>query len=58
MKIERSVYNRRKRNLSNHMNTIRVKLASYFNEFEDYFILDSMPLEICKLSRSGRSKIT
>lgn len=40
------------------MNTIRVKLASYFNEFEDYFILDSMPLEICKLSRSGRSKIT
>lgn len=57
MKIERSVYNRRKRNLSNHMNTIRVKLASYFNEFEDYFIVDSMPLEICKLSRSGRSKI-
>ena len=23
----------------------------------DYYILDSMPLEICKLSRSGRSKI-
>ena len=41
MKIERSVFNRRKRNLSNHMNTIRVKLASYFNEFEDYFLLTS-----------------
>lgn len=57
VKIERSVYNRRKRNLSNHMDTIRLKLASYFNEFEDYFIIDSMPLEICKLSRSSRSKI-
>ena len=57
VKIERSVYNRRKRNLSNHMDTIRLKLASYFNEFEDYFIIDSMPLEICKSSRSSRSKI-
>lgn len=50
-KIERSVYNRRKRNLPNQMDTIRLKLASYFNEFEDYFIIDSMSLEICKLSR-------
>lgn len=57
IKIERSVYNRRKRNLSIHMEDIRLKLASYFNEFEDYFIVDSMPLEICKLSRSSRSKI-
>jgi hypothetical protein len=56
-RIERSVYNRRRRNLANHLDDIRIKLASYFNEFEDYFIIDSMPLEVCKLSRSSRSKI-
>jgi hypothetical protein len=33
------------------------KLASYFNEFEGYFVVDSRPLELCKLSRSYRSKV-
>jgi len=56
-KIERSVYNRRRRKLANQLNSIRLKLASCFNEFEDYFVVDSMPLEVCKLSRSSRSKI-
>lgn len=56
-KIERSVYNRRRRKLVNHIDKVRLKLASCFNEFEDCFIVDSMPLEICKLSRSPRSKI-
>lgn len=56
-RIERSVYNRRRRKLADHMDKIRLKLASHFNEFEDYFIIDSMPLEVCKLSRSSRSKI-
>lgn len=56
-KIERSVYNRRRRRLANHLDAIRSKLALHFNEFEDCFIVDSMPLEVCKLSRSGRSKI-
>ena len=56
-KIERSVYNRRRRRLVNHIDAIRLKLASRFNEFEDCFIVDSMPLEVCKLSRSGRSRI-
>lgn len=55
--IERSVYNRRKRKLFNLLEDIRKLLASYFNEFENYYIIDSMPLEICKLSRSSRSKI-
>ena len=52
--IERSVYNRRKRKLFSLIETIRL---SFFNEFENYFIVDSMPLEICKLSRASRSKI-
>ena len=55
--IERSVYNRRRRKLLYHMDVIRLKLASYFNDFENYFIVDSMPLEVCKLSRGSRSKI-
>ena len=55
--IERSVYNRRRRKLVNHLETIRLQLASCFNEYEDIFIVDSMPLEVCKLSRSSRSSI-
>jgi len=39
------------------MEQIRVIISEKFNEFEDYFIIDSMPLEACKLSRSSRSKI-
>src|SRR5690606_4718817 len=56
-KIERSVYNRRKRRLSNKINDLRMKIARSFNEFEKYFIIDSMPVEVCKLSRSNTSKI-
>lgn len=56
-KIDRSLYNRRIRKLVGYMDDIRLSLASDFNEFEDYFIVDSMPLEVCKLSRSLHSKI-
>lgn len=56
-KIERSVYNRRRRNLFEFQELIRQKLANHFLEFEDYFIVDSMPLEVCKYARSSRSKV-
>ena len=56
-KIERSVYNRRKRKLFPFIEEIRLKMVEKFNEFENYFIVDSMPLEVCKLARSSRSKI-
>ena len=56
-KIERSVYNRRKRRLANSINDLRMKIAKSFNEFEKFFIIDSMPVEVCKLSRSSNSKI-
>lgn len=56
-KIERSVYNRRKRKLFSSIEFIRQELSLKFNEFENYFIVDSMPLEVTKLSRSSRSKI-
>ncbi len=56
-KIEHSVYNRRKRKLFSSMELIRQKLSERFNEFEDHYIVDSMPLEVTKLSRSSRSTI-
>jgi hypothetical protein len=56
-KIERSVYNRRKRKLFFEMELIRKKFSDKFNAFENYYIVDSMPLEITKLSRSFRSTI-
>lgn len=55
--IDRTVYNRRKRGLVNHIEKIRVIFSEKFNQYEDYFVVDSMPLEACKLARSTRSKI-
>src|SRR5690554_4427117 len=52
-KIERSVYNRRKRKLFPFIEEIRLKMVEKFNDFENYFIVDSMPLEVCKLARSS-----
>jgi len=51
--IDRTVYNRRKRKLVSHIENIRMIISEKFNQFEDYFIVDSMPLEACKLSRSS-----
>ena len=56
-KIERSVYNRRKRKLFDSIEFIRNELSAKFTEFENYYIVDSMPLEVVKLSRSSRSKV-
>ena len=56
-KIERSVYNRRKRKLFFAIEFIRNELSNKFNEFENYFVVDSMPLEVVKLARSSSSKI-
>lgn len=56
-KIDRTVYNRRKRRLVPYQNAIRLNLAESFNSCEDVFIVDSMPLEVCKIARSSRSKI-
>lgn len=55
-RIERSVYNRRKRKLFQHRELLRKKLATQLSTY-GYYIVDSMPLEVCKLSRSSRSRI-
>ena len=48
--IERSQFNKRHRKLFEFSEKIRTTLASSFLELENYFIIDSMPLEICKKS--------
>ncbi len=55
-KVERSVYNRRKRGLFYYREQLRKKLANQIGT-SDYYIVDSMLLEVCKLSRSLRSRI-
>ena len=55
--IEQSQFNKRRRKLFLFLEEVRTKLASRFLEFEDYFIVDSMPLEICKFARHRRIKI-
>ncbi len=55
-KVERSVYNRRKRSLFYHREWLRKALAHNISK-QDYYIIDSIPLEVCKLSRSSRSSI-
>ena len=56
--IERSQFNKRRRKLFLFLEEVRIKLVSRFLEFEDYFIVDSMPLEICKFARHRRIKIS
>ncbi len=55
--IERSVYNKRKRKLFMHIDNLRKKLVQKLNGAQVYFIIDSMPLEVCKNARAARSKI-
>lgn len=55
--IDRSVYNRRRRKLFPYMEELRKRIAGRLNVDQRYFIVDSMPLEICKNARMMRSKI-
>lgn len=55
--IDRSRFNRRKRGLFLTIKLVRNKLAERFLSFEDYYIIDSMALGVCKLSREKRSKV-
>lgn len=55
--IERSQFNKRRRGLFGLTEKIRSELSRYFVENEDYFIVDSMPMEIGKWSRHSRAKI-
>lgn len=56
-KIDRTVYNRRQRKLFAEKIRLQQKMSSLLTIDQKYFIVDSMPLEVCKLSRHRRSKI-
>lgn len=55
-RIERSVYNRRKRRLFVYREQLRKKLAGHVGT-QGCYTLDSMPLEVCRESRIQRSRI-
>jgi hypothetical protein len=55
--IERSQFNKRIRKLILFFEEVRTKCATRFFEFENYFIVDSMHLEICKFACHNRIKI-
>ena len=56
-KIKRFVYSRRKRKLFFAIAFIINELSTKFNEFKNCFVVDSLPLEVVKLSRSNSIKI-
>ena len=55
--IDRSNYNKRRRRLQHYIHLLNEKMAQPFNEFEDVFIVDSIPIPIVQLAREKRSKI-
>jgi hypothetical protein len=56
-KIERSVYNKRRRKLTEYTENIRQSLSGQFSHLSHLFIVDSTPVEISKTSRAKRSNI-
>lgn len=55
--IERSVYNRRRRQLGFKIEQFRQRIVTQLAPSADCYLIDSMPLETCKLSRAQRSRI-
>ena len=55
--ISRRQYNDRRKRLFEKTEEVRKLMAEQLNEQADVFAIDSMPLEICKLSREKRNKM-
>ena len=55
--ISRRQYNDRRKLTSNLCDTIRKRMALEIDGTEDYFCIDSKPIEVCRLSRSKRCKM-
>lgn len=52
--ISRRQYNDRRKITSSLCNTIRERLAAIIDGGEDYFCIDSKPIEVCRFSRAKR----
>lgn len=55
--IDRSVFNRRRRQLAPKVVELRQRMALSLAPSESHYFVDSMPLEICKLGRAKRSRV-
>ena len=55
--IDRSCYNRRKKQLINYYKTVLDFLAEKIAPTEDVFIIDSFPIQICRFARAKRLRI-
>jgi hypothetical protein len=55
--ISRRQYNDRRKLLFEKMERVRKLMAERLNSLADIFAIDSMPIEICKLSREKRNKM-
>ncbi|KAA6317879.1 hypothetical protein EZS27_032036 [termite gut metagenome] len=55
--ISRRHYNDRRKYVFDLTDSIRKRMANSLNEYEDMYCVDSKPVEICRLSRSSRSKV-
>jgi hypothetical protein len=55
--IDRCNFNRRKKNLAPYLSIYNQRLSDIMNEFEDTFIVDSMPVPICNIARASRIAI-
>jgi hypothetical protein len=55
--IGRRQYNYRRKLLFEMTESVRKSMANRLNRQADVFAIDSMPLEICKLSREQRNKM-
>lgn len=53
----RTNFNRRRKRLSNYIHLFTERIAAEFNQSENYFIVDSIPLPICDIARERKCKI-
>ena len=55
--IDRSSYNRRRRHLSRYLEFVQQMMAEAIVPYEQYHIVDSFPLPICRFARAKRLRI-
>lgn len=55
--ISRRQFNDRRKTTINLCEQIRGRIANYIDSGEDYFCIDSKPIEVCRLARGKRCKM-
>jgi Transposase DDE domain len=55
--IDRSNFNRRRKHLHHFIEQLNQFIANKLNEYEDVYIVDSIPVPVCQIARAKQSKI-